>query len=144
MKMVWLMCMVALSATACAGNNPAVTAALVPAAMIGTSVPCDSTTCKEDWERAQLWIVKHSRWKIQTTTDVLIETYNPVGYEPSYGFTVVREPAGGGSYSISMTMTCGNMFGCSPKPVEVQEAFYYYVARGIDLLSGFSDLGGIN
>jgi len=31
--------------------------------------------CKAKWEAAQLWVVHNAGFKIQTATDVLIETY---------------------------------------------------------------------
>jgi hypothetical protein len=107
-----------------------------------TEAVCDDANCDECWERAQLWIVKHSKWKIQTATNVLIQTYNPTGSDPSYGFTVTKEPAGNGRYRITIEMSCGNMFGCSPKAEDVERAFYHYVIHGEDLLVGVRGLGG--
>jgi hypothetical protein len=98
---------------------------------------CD-TGCREAWERAQLWVVHHSKWKIQTATDVLIETFNPTQYDPSYGFTATKEPLGGGRSRISLGMSCGNPFGCNPRAADVSMAFNYYVATGNDVLNGVS------
>jgi hypothetical protein len=115
---------------------------LAPAANIGDSVTCQNG-CKNEWERAQLWIAKHSRWKIQLSTDVLIQTFNPTQGDVSYGFSVTKEPAGSGSYVIRMELACGNMFGCDPKPIDVRNAFYYYVKTGVDLLDGQQNLSAI-
>lgn len=101
-----------------------------------------SGNCKTEWERAQLWLVKHSAWKIQSATDVLLQTYSPVNSEPSYGFIITKEPIAGGRYNINMSLHCGNLFGCSPRPVSVLKAFAYYVTTGTDVLAGHQ-LSGI-
>ena len=123
-------------------NNAALTNALAPArtAPIPT---CEASSCAEMWQRAQLWVVNHSKWKIQTATDVVIETFNPVGYDASYGFTITKEPQGSGKYDIMMKASCGNAFGCNPKMNDVWNAFNYYVGTGRDVLSGVGNLSGI-
>ncbi len=70
--------------------------------------------CKAKWEAAQLWIVHNAGFKIQTATDVLIETYNPTGSSPSLAARVTKEPLGGGQYKIVVYVWCANMFGCVP------------------------------
>ncbi|MHB2032557.1 MAG: hypothetical protein ACYCVE_04180 [Gemmatimonadaceae bacterium] len=117
--------------------------ALAPANVFGASVACDSTSCKDDWDRAQLWIVNHSKYKIQTATDVLVETFNPSDDAPNYGFTATKEPQGSGHYVIALALTSGNMLGCDPKPRDVQRAFLFYVQTGRDLLAGMNGLSGI-
>jgi uncharacterized protein YceK len=110
----------------------------------GPDVPVDcSAECAERWQRAQLWLVNHSKWKIQVGTDVVLQTFNPVGHDPSYGFTVTKEPRAGGGYRISMSLVCGNMLGCDPLPSDVRRAFYHYVTTGDDLLRGQGYLGAI-
>ncbi|HKN65977.1 MAG TPA: hypothetical protein VJW73_06850, partial [Gemmatimonadaceae bacterium] len=96
------------------------------------------TDCKGDWERAQLWIVKHSKWKIQTATDVLVETYNPSEYDPSFGFTATKEPLGNGRYKISLNAKCANFLGCDPREADVVAAFNHYVATGLDVLASIN------
>lgn len=126
----------------CASTGSSIHTALAPAIESGvTEADCD-TTCSEQWQRAQLWLAKHSKWKIQTATDAIIQTFNPTGYDPSYGFSVTKEPLGGGRYRITMELACGNPFGCSPKSEDVRAAFYYYVQTGNDLLAGIGNLGG--
>lgn len=117
--------------------------ALAPAQGMGTYAECGGLMCRECWERAQLWVAKHSRRKVQIATDVMIETYNPGDHEPEYAFKVIKEPIGGGVYRIQISMVCGNMFGCSPEETDIQRAFVFYVLRGKDLLVGLGDLGGI-
>jgi len=115
---------------------------LAPASNIGDSVTCQNG-CKIEWERAQLWIAKHSKMKIQLSTDVLIQTFNPIHQEIIYGFSVTKEPTGPDSYVIRMQLECGNMLGCDPKPIDVRNAFYYYVKTGVDLLEGQQNLTAI-
>ena len=122
--------------TGCIPPNTALINALAPATTIGNSLECDETTCKQSWERSQFWIAKHSKWKIQTATDVLLQTFNPTQYDPSFGFSITKEPLGNGRYRITMEAVCANSFGCSPNDTEVKNAFYYYVANGKDLLEG--------
>lgn len=126
----------------CSSTSLKVRSALEPARDIGTEVICEKDQCQEYWQRAQVWIAKHSYWKIQTATDVTIVTYNPTRRDASYGFTVIKEPGVFDMQIITIRMNCGNMFGCSPKPEDVQRAFLYYVKTGIDLLIGIGYLGG--
>jgi hypothetical protein len=115
---------------------------LAPAANIGDSITCQKG-CKVEWERAQFWIAKHSNCMIQLSTDVLIRTFNPPQGEPSYGFSITKEPAGPGRNVIQMQLACGNIFVCDPKPLDVKNAFYYYVKTGVDLLAGQDNMGAI-
>jgi hypothetical protein len=141
-RIFYLMSLILLAAGCVTVANDRLAPVLAPAANIGNSVECNSD-CKDEWERAQFWLAKHSKWKIQAATNILVQTYNPIQSEPSYGFSVTREPLGGGQYSIRMEMTCGNMFGCFPTPIDVKNAFYYYVKTGNDLLVNQGYLGGI-
>lgn len=134
---------IVLSLIGCTTISPKAKAALAPADNIGDHVKCEQAQCPEYWERAQLWLTKHSQMKIQTVTNVMIQTYNPIGYEVVYGFSVIKEPVGNFAYNIQMTMYCGNPLGCFPEPIYVRNAFYYYVKNGQDLLVGFR-WGSIN
>jgi len=125
--------------SACISISERLQSVLAPAANIGDSVSCQAE-CKDEWQRAQLWIVKHSGWKIQIATDVVIQTYNPA--KSTYGFSITREPAGGGSYTIRMEVACGDDW-CDPKPLDARNAFYYYVKTGTDLLLGQGYLSAI-
>lgn len=110
---------------------------LGPAASAGPVV-CD-TNCKVAWERAQLWIVKHSKMKVQTATDVLVQTYNPESMKSEYGFTATREPVSNGQYRITLAAYCADpLIGCNPRPEDVVAAFNYYVATGKDVLAEMS------
>jgi hypothetical protein len=117
-------------------SNQAIEEALVPARSIGPSVVCDSG-CKVEWQRAQLWLARHSVMKIQTATDVLLQTYNTDATDNSgYSFSVTKEPTDGSRYRVSIEIAChtGKWTGCDPKPDDVRDAFVYYVKTGKDLL----------
>jgi hypothetical protein len=113
---------------------------LGPAAGAGP-VTCDSG-CAAQWERAQLWIAKHSRLKIQLATDVIIQTYNPPDNSAYFGFTATKEPVGGSTYRISLGVACVNLISCLTRPEDVRAAFYHYVATGTDILADRS-AGGL-
>jgi hypothetical protein len=70
--------------------------------------------CKAKWEAAQLWVVHHAGFKIQTATDVLIETYNPGPSDATVAVRVTKEPLGGGKYKMLVFVWCNNIFGCVP------------------------------
>ncbi len=46
----------------------------------------------EAWLRAQAFIAKYATMKIQTTTEVLVETYAPTNERDRYGYKVTRMP----------------------------------------------------
>jgi hypothetical protein len=125
-------------------RNAALEQAIAPLRYTSGGQPlCDQSSCTEQWQRAQVWISNHSKYKIRTATDVLIDTFNPTGYDPSYGFTVTREPVGDGQYAIAMRAVCGNFLGCKPRIEDVGTAFYSYVRTGQDALLGVRNLSGI-
>lgn len=79
-----------------------------------TPVCRNETDCKAKWEAAQLWVVHNAAYKIQTSTSVVIETYNPGPSEPKIAARVTKEPIGGGSYKLLVNIWCNNIFGCIP------------------------------
>jgi len=81
-------------------------------------------------------------WKIQSATDVVLQTYAPINHEVSYGFAVTREPSVDG-YRIGMTLQCGNLLGCDLQPADVRRAFYHYVVSGQDVLGNLGYVGSI-
>ncbi len=117
-------------------TSPMVVDALYPAAGIGYEVICFDD-CEEEWGRAQVWIANYSRFPLELVTDVVLQTYPPVTENHDRGFTVVREPIGGGEHSIQLRQHCAVMVGCRPPTDrEVEMAFLYYVRYGEDLVRG--------
>lgn len=74
----------------------------------------DEKDCTAKWEAAQLWIVHNAGYKLQTTTSVLLETYNATNSSVSLAVRVTKEPMGSGKYQIIVRTWCDNIFGCSP------------------------------
>lgn len=140
---IYITAFIALFSVVGCGTSPRIQRAIDMAPVdMGGYVPC-SSGCKAEWERAQLWLAKHSRLKIQTATDVMIDTYNPVGQQAIYRFTITKEPTGNDNYKISMSLDCGNALGCIPESSGVERVFLYYVRDGVDVLDGQRNLGSI-
>ena len=119
----------------CATSAEIVTA-LEPARDMPSEVRC-SDPCTDEWQRAQFWLTTYARLRLQTVTDVVLETYGPGENEAVRGFSVTREPIGGGEFVIRIAQHCGNILGCNPpNDREVEQAFLYYVQTGTDLVRG--------
>ena len=99
-------------------------------AEFNSTIPtCDSKeACDAMWEAAQLWIAKNSRLKIQTATNVLIETYGGGQNSAVLAMRATKEPAGGGKSRIVFDGGCNNMFGCVPNVFEAGIRFNRAVA----------------
>lgn len=83
--------------------------------------------CDAMWEHAQVWVANNSRMKIQTATNVLIETYGGGSNSAQLAMRVVKEPLGGGAYKLVFSGGCANIFGCVPDAVETGMAFNRYI-----------------
>lgn len=79
--------------------------------------------CKAKWDAAQLWIVHNAGYKLQTVTDVLLETYNPGEYDTDLAVRVTKEPQGDGVYKIIVKAWCNNIFGCTPNALDAELDF---------------------
>jgi len=92
-------------------------AALAEARAIDTTCAV-GPECDAKWEAAQLWIVKNAGFKMQTVTNVVLQTYGPSGDvsdSTRIAVTATREPAGPQRSRIFVTVRCGNPFGCTPE-----------------------------
>ena len=67
------------------------------------------------------------RWKIQTQTDLLVQTYNSADGSQSPSFTVSKAASGEGLYEISLNGACDNLFGCNPTIPEARTKFADFV-----------------
>lgn len=83
----------------------------------------DEKDCKAKWEAAQIWIVRNAGFKLQITTDVILQTYNATGGSPFIAVQATKEPLGGGKYKILVSVSCDNMFGCVPNQWDAAIAF---------------------
>jgi hypothetical protein len=75
----------------------------------------DKAQCDVYWQRAQTYLVRNSKWKIQISNDTLIQTYGP-SPDPFLAYTVNKALKGDGSAEIEVLTKCGNMFGCDLSP----------------------------
>jgi hypothetical protein len=80
-----------------------------------TTVPA----CGTMWQRAQIWLVDNSHWRIQMANDTLLQTYGPSDHSTDVAYTITRQPNGQNGYKIVMRAVCNNIYGCSPlSPVQ--------------------------
>ena len=85
--------------------------------------------CKARMQAAQLWILHNLPRKIQTISDVFIETYGPGPNSAETAARVVKEPVvgDGQTYKIVITTYCNNPFGCFPSLWDAALNFNRYV-----------------
>lgn len=81
--------------------------------------------CAAKWDAAQLYVVKNSDFKIQTATNVLIETFSPSPGDLGTAISVTKEPLGGGRFKFVVRAYC---YVCTRHPVEVDLDFNRQVA----------------
>jgi hypothetical protein len=86
--------------------------------------------CKIAWQKAQLWLVKNSAYKLQTANDTLLQTFNGPAHTTEITYTVTKEPVTVGNYEIVMRAGCDNYLGCTPRaPVEMILEFNNYLRK---------------
>lgn len=110
---------------ACATPDPPLLpedAAHLPAVECDTKARCDML-----WQRAQLWVVNFAAFKIQISSDVVIQTYNPPAHSVRSGVTITREPLGGERQRINFRSACDNQFGCRPSDTRLRVSFNRYL-----------------
>ena len=103
-----------------------------------SSVVC-SNECTLEWDRAEFWINKHSKLKIQTITKNTIVTYNPYKGK-QFGFSLTKEPLGGGKYRISTNVNSYLSIGEDVSTEEVKKMLNHYIRTGEDLAVGMGGL----
>lgn len=89
----------------------------------------DKAQCDLYWQRAQIWLVDNSKFKIQSTTDTVITTYGPAPYDPGLAYAITKIPDGENGATIRIKMGCGNAFGCTPKAENAALSFKRYVTN---------------
>lgn len=108
----------------CASNKPLTTEQKQALAPIRCA---DKTQCDLFWQKTQVWIAKNSRYRIQTATDVLIQTYGPMDSATAMAYTVIKEPDSNGGATLSMRASCDNWIGCDIPPVDAIMAYRKYL-----------------
>lgn len=115
-----------IAVSGCASNKPLTTEqtqALTP-------IQCaNKTQCDLFWQKTQVWVAKNSGYRIQTATDVLIQTYGPHGSTTTMAYTVIKEPDSNGGATLSMRAACDNWIGCDIPPVDAIMAYRKYLLQ---------------
>lgn len=126
MKQMLMMVALAVTLIGCAQNPQR---AAMQEEFYRTIPTCSSAEdCNAKWEAAQLWVVHNAAYKIQTVSNVMIETYNPTNASARIGARVTKEPVGGGKYKLVVSIWCDNIFGCVPDSLDTAIRFNKEIA----------------
>jgi hypothetical protein len=97
-----------------------------------TPLTCSGQTeCDLWWQRAQTWVTQHSRYKIETDTDTLIQTTGPDGGKRALAYQITRTQNDDGSATIGFAAHCDSALGCKPNPWEAGADFKAFVRSGV-------------
>lgn len=83
---------------------------------------------EDAWGRAQSFIGRFSSMKIQTATDFVIQTYNPLSNAVQYGYYVTRTPMGE-QMQFDVQCVTGNLFA-SGNANQNAKVLAYYIKTG--------------
>ena len=83
--------------------------------------------CDVYWQRAQGWVANNSGYRLQTITDIVIETSGPVSNKTGLAFRITKVPDDKEGARIYVLPSCANVFGCSPSPTDAAIAFKRFV-----------------
>ena len=97
-----------------------------------TTVSITEDNFKEAWGRAQSFLARFSNMKMQTVTEYVLDTYNPLKNSGgvknmfvAYGYSVSRTPSVGGTTLISVKCVSNNMFANEYAKRNAQILAYY-------------------
>ena len=81
--------------------------------------------CDTKWSRANSWVTEHSKYKIETSSDSLIQTSGPSTFDtdPSPSYKITKITMGPGEYTIAFTGGCDSIFSCTPALSAAQADF---------------------
>lgn len=103
--------------------------------MAATQPRCSTQRqCEAAWSAARNWVTSNCGMKIQTMTDSYIETYNSI--DTSLACRVTKDPEPSGGYSLSIAVSCGNMFGCVPDAHDAALSFNREVSATAQQFAG--------
>ena len=83
--------------------------------------------CDAWWARAQVWVINHSEYKLQTVTDAIIQTDGPSGGKRALAYQITKTPSNEGTATIGFAAHCDNMLGCEPNPWKAGADFKQFV-----------------
>ena len=90
----------------------------------------DRTQCELYWQRAKVWISSNSYYRVQLSSDSVIETYGPIAGRMELAYRILKVPDGAGGARIMATAECGNAFRCSPAVSDAITAFKRFTSAG--------------
>ncbi len=88
----------------------------------------EKSLCDLYMQRAQVWISRNSRFRIQIATDSVVSTYGPTD-NLDMAYRVTREPNADGSAHISVQAGCGSDY-CTPSVTEARAVLKNYIITG--------------
>ncbi|WP_345812400.1 hypothetical protein AAGS40_00115 [Paraburkholderia sp. PREW-6R] len=98
-----------------------------------TPLTCSSKAqCDTWWQRAQTWVTSHSKYKVETATDTLIQTSGPDGGKRALAYQITRTANPDGTATIGFAAHCDGSLGCKPNPWEAGADFKEYVRSGVE------------
>lgn len=86
--------------------------------------------CNLYWRRAQVWLARHSAYRVQSATDTVIATHGPSPHSVDRAYRVTRVPGTDGRDEITLDSGCANLFGCSTDRNADYASFRLYVQYG--------------
>ncbi|MFM0157401.1 hypothetical protein PQQ99_23165 [Paraburkholderia sediminicola] len=93
-----------------------------------TPLTCSNKAeCDVWWQRAQTWVTSHSKYKVESATDTLIQTAGPDGGRRALAYQITRTPNPDGTATIGFAAHCDGSLGCKPNPWEAGADFKEYV-----------------
>ncbi|MEZ0604960.1 hypothetical protein ACAX43_22755 [Paraburkholderia sp. IW21] len=93
-----------------------------------TPLTCSTKAeCDVWWQRAQTWVTSHSKYKVESATDTLIQTGGPDGGKRALAYQITRTPNPDGTATIGFAAHCDGSLGCKPNPWEAGADFKEFV-----------------
>jgi hypothetical protein len=120
-----VLCVAAVSAAGCSTQgqvNPDVMQIATTPLTCSNKAECDIW-----WQRAQTWVTSHSKYKVESASDTLIQTAGPDGGKRALAYQITRTANPDGTATIGFAAHCDGSLGCKPNPWEAGADFKEYV-----------------
>lgn|SRR4030042_457624 len=90
---LWCVCFIVFASCATVQLTPEEQAYMDKIKQQSLTIIVAKADAEDVWGRAQVFVSKYSSMKIQTATDYVIETYNPIKFG-QYGYQATKTPKG--------------------------------------------------
>lgn len=72
--------------------------------------------CDAKWSKATAWVTEHSKYKVESSSESLIQTSGPSTFEtdPSPTYKITKVAMGPNEYAIEFGGGCDSVFTCTP------------------------------